>query len=83
MEGGGIPPPPLGLSATSKKLVLDRVKENWIRRREHQRRAIEAYVSGKGVFPSSSTESVKSYAFQVAPYVSDYFEIEEREIRVN
>ena len=34
--------------------------ENWIRRPEHQRRVIEACVSGKDVFPSSPTESGKS-----------------------
>ena len=38
------------------------IKENWIRliqRHEHQWRVMEAYVSGKDVFPSSPTESGK------------------------
>ena len=40
--------------------------------REHQRKVIEGYCSGKDVFLSAPTGSGKSLTFEVAPYVFDY-----------
>ena len=55
-----------------KEALSSCFKENCIQRCEHQQRLIEAYVSGKDVFPSSPTQSGKSQAFEVTPYISDY-----------
>ena len=46
--------------------------------REHQRKVIEGYCSGKDVFLSAPTGSGKSLTFEVAPYVFDYLEHGER-----
>ena len=46
--------------------------------REHQRKVIEGYCSGKDVFLSAPTGSGKSLTFEVAPYVFDYLEHSER-----
>ena len=46
--------------------------------REHQRKVIEGYCSGKDVFLSAPTGSGKSLTFEVAPYVFDYLENGER-----
>ena len=42
--------------------------------REHQRKVIEGYCSGKDVFLSAPTGSGKSLTFEIAPYVFDYLE---------
>ena len=47
--------------------------------REHQRRVIEAYASGKDVFLSSPTGLGKSLTFEVAPYIFDYLESGEKD----
>ena len=46
--------------------------------REHQRKVIEGYCSGKDVFLSAPTGSGKSLTLEVAPYVFDYLEHSER-----
>ena len=46
--------------------------------REHQRKVIEGYCSGKDVFLSAPTGSGKSLTFEVTPYVFDYLEHGER-----
>ena len=46
--------------------------------REHQRKVIEGYCSGKDVFLSAPTGSGKSLTFEVAPYVFNYLEHGER-----
>ncbi|CAH3033389.1 unnamed protein product [Porites evermanni] len=46
--------------------------------REHQRKVIEGYCSGKDVFLSAPTGSGKSLTFEVAVYVFNYLERGER-----
>ena len=46
--------------------------------REHQRKVIKGYCSGKDVFLSAPTGSGKSLTFKVAPYFFDYLEHGER-----
>ena len=47
--------------------------------REHQRKVIESYCSGKDVFLSAPTGSGKSLTFEVAPFVFDYLHHGERQ----
>ena len=54
-------------------------KANYKDAREHQRKVIQAYCSGKDVFVSAPTGSGKSLTFEVAPYVLDYLQHGERE----
>ena len=49
-------------------------KANYKEVREHQRKAIEGYCSGRDVFLSAPTGSGKSLTFEVAPFIFDFLE---------
>ena len=55
-------------------------KANYKEVREHQRKAIEGYCSGRGVFLSAPTGSGKSLTFEVAPFIFDFLEHGEQEV---
>ena len=55
-------------------------KANYKEVREHQRKAIEGYCSGRDVFLSAPTGSGKSLTFEVALFIFDFLEHGEQEV---
>ena len=55
-------------------------KANYKEVREHQRKAIEGYFSGRDVFLSAPTGSGKSLTCEVAPFIFDFLEHGEQEV---